>query len=64
MEEERISAVDALEQTVVLLSGLQIPIAMIDQIGTPIATAIQTILAVIQAAKEPETEKEGDQNGL
>lgn len=56
--EEKISAVEALEKTVMELSSIQIPIAMIDQIGAPISAAIQTILAVISAASEEKKEGE------
>ena len=58
--EEKISAVEALKQTAIDLGGIKIPIALYDEIGAPIAAAIQTILAVIDSATNQEQKKEGD----
>jgi len=56
METKDMSAKEALTITKDLINGIQIPVALADQIARPLCQAVANIDAVIAAIKEEPTE--------
>ena len=60
METKDMSAREALTITKDLINGIQIPVALADQIARPLCQAVANIDAVIAAIKEEPTEVDDD----
>ena len=61
--EEKITAREALQATVEILSDINIPVLLIEQVGIPIAQAIQNLRAIINATDDPEEPEEKPKEG-
>ena len=65
MNENEVSAKEMLQMTVDLITGIQVPVSLADQIARPLCGAVANILAVIDvindAPKENKSE-DGDEN--
>jgi len=60
METKDMSAREALTITKDLINGIQIPVALAEQIARPLCQAVANIDAVIAAIKEEPTEVDDD----
>ena len=60
METKDMSAREALTITKDLINGIQVPVALADQIARPLCQAVANIDAVIAAIKEEPTEVDDD----
>ena len=58
--EERLSLKQALEMTRDILAGISVPVALIEQIGAPVASAVANLNACIDAINEQEENKDGN----